>query len=201
MAIYFDANLLRDGLTSLWAAAVRAVGRAHKLEIAVPQLVLDEVRSNRQRLIEQRAAQIETAIAFGSGLFKVPIFDRPHPGRLAAEWVHEIQKMVRLIPASDQHAAEALRRELERVPPARESAGRGMGARDCAIWLAIAEDHRSRSEDGYLLSADGAFRDPGSKEPRLHPVLAAERSATERGKRLEMVTTTTMPLIQHLAGK
>ena len=169
MAIYLDSNVLLDGLRSLRATSLVVVARAHGLDIAVPELALKEAQAHRRRLIEQRVADIEKALEVGSGLFPVPTLERPDTARLAAEWAHEVRKMVRPILASDQHAVEALNRQIERLPPAGEA-----GARDAAIWLAISEDHRRRDEVGYLLSADKGFRDPEVKAPRLLPALADE---------------------------
>jgi hypothetical protein len=187
VAIYLDTNVFQDGLTGLRATSARVVARAHGLDIAVPQLVVKEAHANRRRLIEQRMADLEKALVIGSGLFAVPRFIRPDAARLAAEWAHDISKMVRVIPARDQHAVEALHREIERLPPAGEA-----GARDAAIWLAISEDHRLRDEVGYLLSADKGFRDPEVKEPRLLPALA-----DELGTAKPMYLA---PAIEHLLG-
>jgi len=188
MAIYFDTNVILDGLTSLRATSVLVVARAHGLDLAVPQLALTEAQARRRRLIEQRVADIHKALDFGSGLFPVPIFNKPDASRLAADWANEIARKVRLIPVSDQHAVEALHREIQRLPPAAD----GSGARDSAIWLAIAEDHRTRDEDGYLLSSDKAFRDPTVETPRLLPALLVDLGA---GKPMHLA-----PAFEHVLG-
>jgi hypothetical protein len=190
VAIYLDTNVVLDGLQSLRATSVIVVARAHGLDVAMPQLALQEAQAHRRRLIAQRVDEIQKALEIGGGLFPVPTFDKPDAARLAADWAQEIRKVARLIPARDQHAAEALHREIERLPPAVQE---GFGARDSAIWLAIAEDHRGRNEIGYFLSSDKAFRDPDTKEPRLLRALSDELGSSAKPMHLA-------PAFEHVLG-
>jgi hypothetical protein len=169
VAIYLDAEVL-FGLSpnSLALSSLRIIAREHALGIAIPEVAVNEPTAKRQEQIESKAIAIRTAIEKSRDFFKVPHFHEPDAKQLAADWRHELLKVIRLIPMSGEHAMEALDREIHRVAPARE----GVGARDAAIWLAIRDDHLSKSEPGYFVS--GNHRDFGDSDGQLKAQLRAE---------------------------
>jgi hypothetical protein len=87
-------------------------------------------------------------------------------------WRERLERLAEVLPLEESDAAEALRREINGIPPARRdgSAKAGTGARDAAIWLAVRRDHRRRGEEGHLISSDADFGEQG----QLHRALAAE---------------------------
>jgi hypothetical protein len=119
MAIYLDASVLRVTLQGPELSAVRALARAHKHPILIPSIALDEATANRRRNIEQALNEVQIAIKKASWAFKVPDFRVPVPTALALSWQKEMLKAAEVLPVSPDHAAEALFREIERVPPAR----------------------------------------------------------------------------------
>jgi hypothetical protein len=76
--------------------------------------------------------------------------------------LHEI---VDVLPLDPDHAVEALKREVERLPPASVDEHKpGKGARDVAIWLtAVAQAVRS-GQAVYLVSSDKAAFGPGTRD-------------------------------------
>src|SRR5712691_4497644 len=145
MAIYLDAEVLYGWSSrSLEWSALRAIAQAHRLDLVIPEMALNEATANRRDQIALKADAIRTAIEKAEGFFDAPNFRVPDARRIqrvADKWRSELLVGVQAIPASSDHAYEALSRELNRTAPTRE----GRGARDAAIWLAIRDDHRSRS--------------------------------------------------------
>jgi hypothetical protein len=171
MAIYLDAEVLY-GLspTSLALSSLGVIARAHRLEIAIPEVALKEATAKRQEQIETKGTAIRTAIEKARGFFDGPHFREPDAKKLAHAWRTELLKDVRMIPMTSDHAVAALDREINRVPPARD----GRGARDTAIWLAIRDDHSSKSEAGYFVS--GNRHDFGDADGQLKRELRVELS-------------------------
>jgi hypothetical protein len=171
VAIYLDAETLYGlSLRSLEWSALRAIAQAHRLELVIPEMALNEATANRREQIAAKAAAIRTAIEKAEGFFDSSLkFRAPDPQRTADKWRTELLVGMRFIEGSAGHAYEALNRELNRIPPAHD----GKGARDAAIWLAIRDDHRSRSEPGFFVSGNHTdFGVPPNGE--LHPELKAE---------------------------
>lgn len=170
MAIYLDADTLyRLSLRSLEWSALRAVAQAHRLELVIPEMALNEATANRREQITAKSAAIRNAIEKAEGFFDAPHFRAPDVQRVADKWRTELLVGMQFIQATTEHAYEALNRELNRIPPAHD----GKSARDAAIWLAIRDDHRSRSERGYFVS--GNHKDFGvPPNGELHPELRAE---------------------------
>jgi hypothetical protein len=169
MAIYLDAEPLFDmSPNSLALSSLRIIAREHALEIAIPEVALSEAVAKRREHIESKISAIETAIEKARGFFDAPQFRRPNVDELIGSYRRELVSGMRIIPVAGDHAMEALSREINRTPPARE----GFGARDAAIWLAIRDDHLSRSERGYFVS--GNRRDFGEADDQLKSELRAE---------------------------
>jgi hypothetical protein len=150
VAIYLDANVLRGQPAGPAFSAVRAVAKAHALEIVVPAIALEEATALRRREISAAIEEVETALKNARWAFPPPRFDAPDPEQLASEWSAEFVSGLTVLPVSPEHATESLRREILRVEPTRE----GKGARDAAVWLALRDDHLARTEVGYFLSAN-----------------------------------------------
>lgn len=170
MAIYLDAETLYGlSLRSLEWSALKAIAQAHRLELVIPEMALNEATANRREQIAAKSAAIRTAIEKAEGFFDSPHFRAPDVQRVADKWRSDLLVGMQFIEATTDHAYEALNRELNRIPPAHD----GKSARDAAIWLAIRDDHRSRSEPGYFVS--GNHKDFGAPpNGELHPELRAE---------------------------
>lgn len=171
MAIYLDTNALPwiGGLDGPELSAVRAVASELGQELVLPALVAEESAANRMRETEKALGAIRKSFRDAGwipGLEQPPL---PEPAQLASAWRGQLDKLFIQLPTSGSNALEALRREINRIPPTKE----GRGARDAVVWLAVRDDHLSRREPGYFVSrntADFADRNGG----RLHPELARE---------------------------
>ena len=60
------------------------------------------------------------------------------------------------------------------IAPARRTEKSGVGARDAAIWLAIARDHAGRGEEGHFISEDRDFIKGGALRPPVENDLATD---------------------------
>jgi hypothetical protein len=89
-------------------------------------------------------------------------------------WQKEMLTGAEVLLVSSDHAAEALFREIERVPPTRE----GRGARDAAIWMTVRDHHLASDQEGYFVSAN--LKDFANEQGHLHDRLAAELVRTHR---------------------
>ncbi len=155
-------------------SAVRALSRAHKQPILIPSTALDEATANRRRDIEAAVAEVQLAIKKASWAFELPYFRAPAPLAPAVSWQKDMLKAADLLPVSPEHAAEALFREIERVPPARK----GVGARDAAIWMGVRDHHLGSDQHGYFVTAN--VKDFANERGHLHDQLAAELVRTDR---------------------
>ena len=174
MAIYLDASVLRGTLQGPELSAVNALARAYKQPILIPSIALDEATANRRRDIQQALDKVQGAIRNARWAFRVPGFHEPQPAALALSWQKDILKAAEVLPIAPEHAAEALFREIERVPPTRE----GRGARDAAIWLAVRDHHLASEQDGYFVSAN--VQDFANRQGDLSDELAAELVRSQR---------------------
>jgi hypothetical protein len=175
MAVYLDTNVLvkKSGFGSLDFTTTLAVCLQTELEIILPSLVLDELESGRRRTYEAAFDALQAAHRNAAQLAPIPTLQElPNPGELAREFRSELATRVREAPMPATAPGEALRREVLRIPPARN----GVGARDAAIWLTVRDDHLSRSEAGYFVSSNSRDFSNRSQPATLHPQLAAELS-------------------------
>jgi hypothetical protein len=117
---------------------------------------------------------VQRAIKKARWAFEVPYFRAPAPLALAQAWRKDMLKAAEVLPVTPEHAAEALFREIERVPPTRE----GRGARDAAIWMAVRDHHLTSEQEGYFVSAN--VEDFANEQGQLHDQLAAELVRTHR---------------------
>jgi hypothetical protein len=196
MAIYLDAEVLY-GLSpnSLALSSLRIIAREHRLDLAIPEVALNEATAKRRDQIETKASAILSAIDKAKGFFDLPHFRVPDSKRLVAAWRHDLLGGMKLIPAVPEHAAEALDRELNRIAPARE----GQGARDAAIWLAIRDDHLSRSEPGYFISGNHRhFGEP--PDGHLHSQLRAELTGGQAFTYVHEISAL-LPILAEVGGR
>lgn len=169
MAIYLDAEPLY-GLApnSLVLSSLKILARELKIEIAIPEIAVDEACAKQREQIEAKVSGIQREIDKADGFFEPPRFPKPDVESLIAKYRADLVNGMRVIPISGDRAIDSLRREINRRPPARN----GVGARDAAIWLSILDDHRAKSEDGYFVS--GNTKDFGEPDGSLNPRLRAE---------------------------
>ncbi len=196
MAIYLDAEVLYGlSLRSLEWSSLRAIAQGHRLELAIPELALREATANWRDQVTAKAADIRRAIDRAEGFFELPHFRAPDSQWVADKWRTELLSGARVIEATPEHASQALDRELQRIAPSRD----GRGARDAAIWLAIRDDHLSRSEPGYFVS--GNYKDFG--EPpngELHSVLRAEVAGSQPFTCVHEISAL-LPLLAEVGGR
>jgi hypothetical protein len=168
LAIYLDASVLRGDVYGPQMSALRAIAKAAKLEVLLPELAIDEATHNREEEISTVFDGVRRSIEKARWAWPVETPDLPPPRQLAAKWRAGLAKTFRVLETRPEHAALALQREVSRTPPAKK----GSGARDTAIWLTVRDDHRSRNERGFFVSANS--RDFAGSNGELLETLAAE---------------------------
>jgi hypothetical protein len=195
MAIYLDAEPLFDlSPNSLALSSLRIIAREHGLEIVIPEVALDESVAKRREQIESKISAIRGAVDKARDFFEAPPFRSPDVDELVAKYRRELLNGMRVIPLVADHAVEALHREINRIPPARE----GHGARDAAIWLAIRDDHRSKAEHSYFVS--GNRRDFGEPDDQLKSELRAEIARSQPFTYVQEISAL-LPLLAERGGR
>ncbi|MFJ3229125.1 PIN domain-containing protein [Streptomyces sp. NPDC086783] len=120
--------------------AVRAAGTAR---IAVPEMVLIELLAQRER--DYRSA-LDKATAAHQALWKLQFVDvdalAHWPAVSSVEdhvklWEDIYRRSLEILPLTREAAVEGLRREAQRVRPARANGRTATGARDAAIWMTV----------------------------------------------------------------
>jgi len=126
----------------------------------------------RARELQQAIDKVANAIAGARWAFETP-FSPPDLERDHEEFRTLIERTFDVLAMEDRHSTEGLRRAIQHLPPAGEA---GTEARDAAIWVAVLEDHRRRSEAGFWVSANRKhFAAKAGTE--LHPKLAEEATS------------------------
>jgi PIN domain len=173
MAIYLDSNVLYPWrkFTELDRVAVSIVASQTKQVILVPWLVAEEACAHYRRSLETAVARLDSAISDVNHTFdelEDVWFDPiPNVDRQLESWRERLDRMAETIPPVAEDAVEALRREVWGIAPARRTDKSGVGARDAAIWLAIARDHAGRGEEGHFISEDRDFiKGDGLRRPK-----------------------------------
>ena len=172
MAIYLDTNVIprRGELHAPHIAALEGVAAAAHQPLVLPSMVLAESVSARRRDIEEAFDVLRTGLRHAEKLVRLEGIYLPDPAEAVAAWDAELRRSFEIVPLPSEAAEEALLREVNRVPPARD----GRGARDAAIWLTALSDHRQRGGEGYFVSANTEdFGDPSARSS-LHPALQSE---------------------------
>jgi hypothetical protein len=199
VAIYLDASVLRGSINGPEMSSVRAIAKAAGQALVIPSVALDEATANQRRAIEGAIGNLREAVEKARSEFPVQDLSLPDAGDIARGWRLEWLTIASVAALRPEHAVEGLRREIERIRPAREEGRdkKGYGGRDTAIWLSVVDDHVSRSEVGYLVSGDG--NDFGRNDGKgLHPDLASELASY--GPKHDLVfVRSTAELIERLA--
>lgn len=180
--IVLDTNIIEPykTLSGPGVDLLLAVARITGQPVYVPEMVVEEFTAHRRHDLQGLVDAVASASAKLAE--KVPGWkpaDLPDvEGSLPAfrERLHELG--FGILPYSDGHAIEAMRREANRLAPASrrwaDDKGEyvpGSGARDVMVWLAALEVAKTIKDTVYLVSEDRrAFREGKT----LLPELAAE---------------------------
>lgn len=158
-----------DLASPLWLSVLKLC-EALGIEPCVPELVVHESVNLRAEKYQEAASSFSKAAREISRFFDAPGVYVPDTAEIAARWKHEILEKFTVIAPLGEDAAEALKREALRLPPARD----GRGARDSLIWLTALRRLKS-GENVFFVSANTS--DFGGKaKDSLHPVLETESS-------------------------
>jgi predicted nucleic acid-binding protein len=180
LVIILDTNQLFHNMTldtpTLGVLKAIATQKGHRL--GIPALVANEFLAVYERKVastaESLAKQIKNLQAVDpSWAGSAMIF--PDPQASASDHAARLLSIFEILPVSDHAAAESLRREVLRQLPACEKGGKGIGARDVAIWLTVIDQLRSE-ETVYFVASDIAAY---GKE-QLHSTLKEEADALRR---------------------
>lgn len=177
MPLVCDTNVLpfRGYGRNLAFEAALLIARARGLAVLVPELALEEATALRRREIEAAFQQAASALASCRTYADVPQPTLPDPATLAHAWRKALQDRVELIPTPDGAADEALRREIERLPPARE----GKGARDVVIWLSTLAALTGTADLLYFVSQNSRDFAAADDTKTLHAALRSELGPLE----------------------
>ncbi|MFD8992716.1 PIN domain-containing protein [Streptomyces goshikiensis] len=184
--IVLDTNQLKHAAFPHGAllGMLRKIADLHGRTLALPEMVAIEHVAHYQHEVEQQHAQALRALGALAKAFDKDFSQevRMHTPADAGEARRAaLEKVFTILPTPDGAAAEALRREANRQPPAEQtwSTGKGEvragGARDVAIWLTVLDAARQSDRPVWFLTQDGDFR--GSDGEDFHPVLRAEADA------------------------
>jgi hypothetical protein len=185
VAIYLDANVLWSWRTfeELDRVAVSIIATQTGQQIRVPKLAAVEAEANLTRILTSFHAQWEAASTKLEAAFELSsIHAEPAPDvdSRVLIWRERLPRFVTVFDVDGDVALEALEREAWGTPPARRvglEKGKdrgGVGARDAAIWLAIAKDHAGRGEESHFISANVKdFAPSGDLHSRLVEDLGA----------------------------
>jgi hypothetical protein len=121
MAVYLDASVLRGSIRGPEMASVRAVAKAVGQDLVIPSVALAEATANRRRSFELVIQKVRDAIEEARVHFPLGELSFPDASLLALQWEQQWTAAATVIGLKPENAAEGLRREIERVRPARES--------------------------------------------------------------------------------
>lgn len=172
LAIYLDANVLPQSgeLDTIEMASISAVAKQVGHEIVLPEIVLMEAEAKRYRDALAQIEAVRSAVQQANRFFPLESPAMADASTISAKWKSSLEERFSILPASAEHAAEALRREAHRVRPARE----GKGARDAAIWLAVRDDHLNRQQESFFVSKNTKDFSNSADGESLHPSLLKE---------------------------
>ncbi len=192
--IFLDTNILpRSGpLDAPHIAVLDALAAATGHTLVLPSVAVTESVSARRRDATDAFSRLVSAHRTASKFALLAAVYVPDPTDVAREWEVELRRRFEIAPIPIGAAEEALRREAERIPPARE----GRGARDCAIWLTLLHEHASRSEESFFVSENKADFGCQRDSTILHGYLAAEVPVESRPLRYHSTFTS---LVEALA--
>ena len=175
MAIILDANVLPADthIDALGFSAVRAVAHASGHPVLVPEIAFREAVARREREIQELLKEAQQLDERWRRMgIQVTTATSAGPAEYVTEWERQLRGVVEVLPTPTGAAAEAIDREIHRIPPTRD----GRGARDAVIWLTVRQFHRDSVTESYFVSQNTKdFADPASRV-NLHPNLLAELS-------------------------
>jgi len=129
----FDTNALPIGsdLTSpIWLSIFRLCSKSG-IQACLPNIVVHESVNLRRDAYDEASSAFLRAFKRLSRIYEAPPVYIPDPNEVSESWEQELRSSFRILDMHGDDAAEALRREATRYPPARG----GRGARDSVIWL------------------------------------------------------------------
>ncbi|MEU5790387.1 PIN domain-containing protein [Micromonospora purpureochromogenes] len=179
-ALVFDTCVLpqKGGLTEnpLLSALLR-IAKLRDCRVLISDMARVESLGARRRAAAAAVDNLRSAIRSAAKYFDSDQLDYYLPSEVDAvqRWERELE-VLESIPLEGEDAIEALRREAERVAPARATSdGSAIGSRDAAIWLSVKRLHLgAEGAATYFVSNNYAdFADPKDKR-RLRPELRAE---------------------------
>ncbi|WP_432001615.1 PIN domain-containing protein [Streptomyces sioyaensis] len=155
---------------------LRTIRRLGVERVSVPWMVLEELAA--QKALQHQEAHAEAVKAVNK-LTKAT----PWPlGELAQEdaervrehWRSEYQKVVEVIPTSENALREAMRREANgeapcKISPRGSGKAEKVGGRDAAIWLSVVE-YAEGHPDEVIYFVSSNTRDFGTGDTYLHPM-------------------------------
>ncbi|MFB8419170.1 PIN domain-containing protein [Streptomyces albidoflavus] len=168
-----DTNILRrmpfDGPM---ADVVRVLQKAKIQRVAVPWVVQEEYAAQKAIAYREAHQKAESAMNALKGL--TPWWG-PEPSlefdeeRLRDHWRHMLEKLVEVLPASEQALREGVFREANALAPCKQNRNGKTDFRDAVIWATVMEFARENldetvyfvSEDRSAFGGDGAsYRHP-----------------------------------------
>ncbi|MER5870532.1 PIN domain-containing protein [Streptomyces sp. NPDC002044] len=169
---------------------LRKIAALNNRTLALPEMVAIEHVAHYQHEVEEQHSQALRALrALGKAFDKDFAKEvRAHnPADAGAARSAALREVFTILPTPEGAAAEALRREANRLPPAKQdwTASEGgkstaRGARDVAIWLTVLAAARENDGEVWFLSEDGDFRGPDTDDD-FHAVLRQEADAALTG--------------------
>lgn len=167
--IILDTNVLpRDGkLTGATFVLLKTIATQTGQKLAIPKIVLEESVAGLQRDIEAALVKAQAAAAELGKIFEGYPAPEVDAAERVSQWRQHLNEYVEILDAPDSAAESSLFREAWRLAPARESGGRGVGARDAFLWLTVLDTHRHGQEDTYFVTNNSKDFGKGSLLPQL----------------------------------
>ncbi|MGX9293711.1 PIN domain-containing protein [Tsukamurella paurometabola] len=175
--VLLDTNVIAEAgnLDSLSFRAARKIARSSGIEIGITSITFEEsvnlVCANAREWIDQLARSSRRLGA----LIDLTTFI-PGISEIEAIWEQRLRENFRVYGVDGRDAIEALRREARRVAPAKE---KGVGARDCAIWLTALRLAREGCKVYLVTHNSQDFGSEGEFKPELQAEIVADQLAIE----------------------
>lgn len=174
MAIFFDTNILpKRGhlLHDVVISAILQIAKIKGIQVQISSIVVDESVNMRLDDASQAFEKLNSAYTAASRYFDFESIYIPTAREIAQLWRKDLEENFVVVAINGNDAAEALRREALRIPPA----SKGRGSRDSAVWLTALRSHRSTGGPTYFVSRN--THDFGEGSPvTLHSHLTEELS-------------------------
>jgi PIN domain len=173
--VYVDTNALptKGGIGGGLFGVLAATARAMNIQIMVPRLVLSEYRNLRAGDIRSSLEIYTKGFESLQAVLELDSIYLPSVEEAIHHLIADLLARVTPIETFPDDAIEALRREAERIPPARD----GKGARDSAIWLTICRHHLAAEGCSAFITKNKSDFSARSDPKALHPKLAEDLGA------------------------